>query len=254
MVVELPDHYNVLGLSRTATIDDIKRAYRQLALKWHPDKNNGDAAATEKFKELAAAFAVLRDARQRKIYDHMVAEQQGSYDLFRHWATMWATMKPTEPTTQDLKRSKQAEKAAKKIAKKARKHQERQKDQSHQEAEKKGDEQETAFSEFQEAEEMAGNQATAGSKLQEAEKMAEDQVKPTSMDNMVSKVPSEAFLQGAVALKLPAKISIGPGSTKFMNTSPPTRYLSKASKVKETRKKVKGERLHLKKSGNWCEL
>lgn len=66
---KLPDYYKVLGITSDAEIDAIKKAYRQLALKWHPDKNDGDAAAAEKFKELAEAFTVLSDAEQRKSYD-----------------------------------------------------------------------------------------------------------------------------------------------------------------------------------------
>eukprot|EP00434_Breviolum_minutum_P021933 symbB.v1.2.019361.t1/scaffold1564.1/size111405/12 len=53
---KLPDYYKVLGITNDAELDSIKKAYRQLALKWHPDKNDGDAAAGEKFKELAEAF------------------------------------------------------------------------------------------------------------------------------------------------------------------------------------------------------
>eukprot|EP00931_Biecheleriopsis_adriatica_P012552 TRINITY_DN113724_c0_g1_i1.p1 TRINITY_DN113724_c0_g1~~TRINITY_DN113724_c0_g1_i1.p1 ORF type:complete len:155 (+),score=42.71 TRINITY_DN113724_c0_g1_i1:32-466(+) len=63
------DYYQVLGLSKDASLEAIKKAYRQLALKWHPDKNDGDAAAAEKFKELAEAFTVLSDSEQRRLYD-----------------------------------------------------------------------------------------------------------------------------------------------------------------------------------------
>ena len=66
---KLPDYYKVLGITNDAELDSIKKAYRQLALKWHPDKNDGDVAAGEKFKELAEAFTVLSDAEQRKAYD-----------------------------------------------------------------------------------------------------------------------------------------------------------------------------------------
>ncbi|CAK9008550.1 Chaperone protein DnaJ [Durusdinium trenchii] len=69
METKLPDYYKVLGVDQEAPLDAIKKAYRQLALKWHPDKNDGDAAAAEKFKELAEAFTVLSDAAQRKQYD-----------------------------------------------------------------------------------------------------------------------------------------------------------------------------------------
>ena len=63
------DYYEVLGVSRTATEVEIKRAYRSLAVKHHPDKNPGDAAAEEKFKECAEAYAVLSDSQKRAQYD-----------------------------------------------------------------------------------------------------------------------------------------------------------------------------------------
>src|SRR5919205_1485543 len=63
------DYYEVLGISRTADEQEIKSAYRRLAVKYHPDKNPGDAAAEEKFKEAAEAYTVLSDADQRRRYD-----------------------------------------------------------------------------------------------------------------------------------------------------------------------------------------
>jgi molecular chaperone DnaJ len=63
------DYYEVLGVSRTATDQEIKSAYRRLAIKHHPDKNPNDAAAEEKFKEAAEAYSVLSDAEQRRRYD-----------------------------------------------------------------------------------------------------------------------------------------------------------------------------------------
>lgn len=63
------DYYEVLGVARTASDADIKKAYRTLAKKYHPDTNAGDAAAAEKFKEASEAYAVLGDAEKRKMYD-----------------------------------------------------------------------------------------------------------------------------------------------------------------------------------------
>src|SRR6267142_5108361 len=63
------DYYEVLGVSRTATDQEIKSAYRRLAIRHHPDKNPNDAAAEEKFKEAAEAYAVLSDGEQRRRYD-----------------------------------------------------------------------------------------------------------------------------------------------------------------------------------------
>ena len=63
------DYYEVLGVTRTATEVEIKSAYRKLALKHHPDRNPGDKAAEEKFKEAAEAYAVLADTDKRHMYD-----------------------------------------------------------------------------------------------------------------------------------------------------------------------------------------
>jgi len=63
------DYYEVLGIARDASEQDIKSAYRKLALKHHPDRNQGDAAAEEKFKEAAEAYAVLADDDKRARYD-----------------------------------------------------------------------------------------------------------------------------------------------------------------------------------------
>jgi molecular chaperone DnaJ len=63
------DYYEVLGVERTATSEDVKKAYRKLALKHHPDKNPGDKAAEEKFKELGEAYDVLSEPQKRAAYD-----------------------------------------------------------------------------------------------------------------------------------------------------------------------------------------
>lgn len=63
------DYYEVLGISRTATDVEIKKAYRSLAVKFHPDKNQGDEHAEEKFKEAAEAYSVLSDTDRRASYD-----------------------------------------------------------------------------------------------------------------------------------------------------------------------------------------
>jgi molecular chaperone DnaJ len=63
------DYYDVLGVGRTATPADIKKAYRQMALKYHPDKNPGDKSAEDKFKEAAEAYEVLTDTDKKARYD-----------------------------------------------------------------------------------------------------------------------------------------------------------------------------------------
>ncbi len=63
------DYYEVLGVGRDATADEVKKAYRKLAFQHHPDRNPGDAAAEEKFKEATEAYEVLRDPEKRSRYD-----------------------------------------------------------------------------------------------------------------------------------------------------------------------------------------
>ncbi len=63
------DYYEILGVSKTASADEIKKAYRKVAMQYHPDRNPGDKAAEEKFKEAAEAYEVLSDADKRAQYD-----------------------------------------------------------------------------------------------------------------------------------------------------------------------------------------
>src|SRR5882724_5843349 len=63
------DYYEVLLVERTATDEDIKKAYRKLALKYHPDKNPGDKAAEESFKEIGEAYEALSDPDKREAYN-----------------------------------------------------------------------------------------------------------------------------------------------------------------------------------------
>ena len=74
------DYYAILGVARDASADDLKKAYRKLAMKYHPDRNPGDAAAEAKFKELNEAYDVLKDDQKRAAYDrlgHAAFEQAG---------------------------------------------------------------------------------------------------------------------------------------------------------------------------------
>lgn len=84
------DFYKILGVSRNASVRDIKKAYRKLAMKWHPDKNPDDPKAQEKFQDLGAAYEVLSDEEKKKTYDQHGEEgvkkmggfQGGGFDPF----------------------------------------------------------------------------------------------------------------------------------------------------------------------------
>ena len=68
-MAEKRDYYEVLGVAKTATAEEIKKAYRKKAIQYHPDKNPGDKEAEEKFKEAAEAYEVLSDPQKRQRYD-----------------------------------------------------------------------------------------------------------------------------------------------------------------------------------------
>ena len=83
------DYYKILGVEKAASADDIKKAYRKLALKWHPDKNPNNKAAEETFKKISEAYAVLSDQDKRNNYDRFGSAEQfrqqySQEDIFRN--------------------------------------------------------------------------------------------------------------------------------------------------------------------------
>src|SRR3954452_25612228 len=71
MATTKKDYYEILGVKKAASVDEIRKAFRKLARKYHPDVNPGDKAAEEKFKTLSEANDVLSDPKKRKIYDQL---------------------------------------------------------------------------------------------------------------------------------------------------------------------------------------
>lgn len=93
------DYYDALGVSRSASSDEIKKAFRKLAQKYHPDKNPGDAAAEDKFKQINEAYEVLKDEEKRSKYDQFgrdwqryeQAGYQGGFDWGQYTGGQYAS-------------------------------------------------------------------------------------------------------------------------------------------------------------------
>ncbi len=83
------DYYKVLGVNKSASQDEIKKAFRKLAVKYHPDRNPGDKSAEEKFKEINEAYAVLSDPKKKEEYDTFGSsgfhKQYSQEDIFRNF-------------------------------------------------------------------------------------------------------------------------------------------------------------------------
>lgn len=95
------DYYEVLGVSRDSSISEIKRAYRKMAMQYHPDRNPGDASAEEQFKEAAEAFEVLNDDQKRQLYDQYGHEGpsragfqgfSGTDEIFTHFGDLFGDL------------------------------------------------------------------------------------------------------------------------------------------------------------------
>jgi molecular chaperone DnaJ len=112
------DYYATLGVAREASADDLKKAYRKLAMQHHPDRNPGDKASEAKFKELNEAYDVLKDDQKRAAYDrfgHAAFEQgggggpggfAGGFDFASSWAGGAAVRAGHEPAPTSARRSR----------------------------------------------------------------------------------------------------------------------------------------------------
>ena len=92
------DYYEILGVAKGAATDEIKKAYRKVAMQYHPDRNPGDKAAEEKFKEAAEAYEILSDADKKAQYDrygHAGVSSNGrghaggGYEYGRYFQPVW---------------------------------------------------------------------------------------------------------------------------------------------------------------------
>lgn len=79
------DYYEILGVDKSASIDDVKKAYRKLAMQFHPDRNPGNKASEEKFKEATEAYEVLSDQDKRSRYDRFGHEGVRQGTDFHNW-------------------------------------------------------------------------------------------------------------------------------------------------------------------------
>lgn len=103
--MDYKDYYKILGVDRKASADDIRKAYRKLALKYHPDRNPGDKAAEDRFKEINEAYQVLSDSDKRARYDQLGSEysnwqQRGAPGDF-NWGN-WSSRGGTRVNMDDL--------------------------------------------------------------------------------------------------------------------------------------------------------
>ena len=83
------DYYKILGVNKTSSDEEIKKAYRKLAMKYHPDHTKGDKTAEEKFKSISEAYAVLSDKEKRRQYDQFGSsgfqQRYSREDIFRNF-------------------------------------------------------------------------------------------------------------------------------------------------------------------------
>ncbi|MHC1772568.1 MAG: DnaJ C-terminal domain-containing protein [Flexilinea sp.] len=108
--MQYKDYYQVLGVAKTASVEEIRKAYRELAKKYHPDHNPGNKSAEEKFKDINEAYQVLKDKEKKARYDQLGSsyhewEQRGGDSANYNWNDWYSTAKPkgtSRSTAQDF--------------------------------------------------------------------------------------------------------------------------------------------------------
>lgn len=105
------DHYSTLGVSRNATDEEIKKAYRQMALKYHPDRNQDDPKAADEFKKVAAAYEVLGDPKKKAEYDGEAkgSNQSWSYNFTDDFTTFANNFKNSDFRRQNNERARKSQ-------------------------------------------------------------------------------------------------------------------------------------------------
>lgn len=83
LIVKVQDHYNTLGISKESSQKEIKKAFRDLALKHHPDKNNNSEKSKRKFMEIVEAYEVLSDNKSKEQYDNSLSENISNYSSYK---------------------------------------------------------------------------------------------------------------------------------------------------------------------------
>ena len=94
------DYYDVLGVNKSASPEELKSAYRKLAVKYHPDKNPGDSKAEEKFKEASEAYGILSDKEKKQNYDNF------GHAAFENGGGRPGCLLYTSPSPRDIRRSR----------------------------------------------------------------------------------------------------------------------------------------------------
>ena len=90
-MAEKRDYYEVLGLKKGATEDEIKKAFRKMAMKYHPDRNPDDKEAEEKFKEVNEAYTILSDPDKKRLVESAMGCTDESFDdIMNDWNAKWA--------------------------------------------------------------------------------------------------------------------------------------------------------------------